>query len=191
VGPDPEQPDQRDGARTKIVWNAERQEYAIYAISGYNLYRARVGEAGDVLQAPELLSPDAYSQTFGGQFVAVAFGADDYLLYYDETDLLLTRVFAGDGGMSQVVVQNGEVRFPSLVLHADTLLVFRQNPDSGHGEVLAYDADLAEVAEAGGVLGEGVAMVDPQGAVDTTSGAFGVAYNGADGGVRFVAVSSE
>lgn len=185
VGPDPAQPDQRDGARTKIVWNGERQEYAIYAISGYDLYRARVSEAGDVLEAPTLLADTAYSQTFGGQFVAVAWGTDDYLLYHDETDLVLARVFEGAGGMAQVVVQAGEYRFPSMVLHAETLLVFREQPGTGFGEVLAYDADLQELPAVGGLLGGGVPMVYPQGAVDPVGEGFGVAYLDAAGAVQF------
>jgi hypothetical protein len=186
VGPDPEQPDQRDGARTKIVWNAEREEYAIYAISGYNLYRGRVSEAGDVLEAPALLADSAYSQTFGGQFVAVAHGEHDYLLYHDETDLVLARVF-GDGGMSEVVVQEGEYRFPSMVSTDEALLVFRERPDDGFGEVLAYDEDLQAVAEHSGLLGAGVVMPYPQGTVDPNSGRFAVAYaDGADVVLRVI-----
>ncbi|MBV1857313.1 MAG: hypothetical protein KUG77_02800 [Nannocystaceae bacterium] len=179
VGPDPEQPDQRDGARTKIVWNAERQEYAIYAISGYNLYRARVGEAGNLLGAPALLTDTAYSQTFGGQFVAAAWGEHDYLLYHDETDLVLARVFA-DGGMAEVVVQEGDYRFPSMVATDEALLVFRTQPGTGFGEVLAYDPDLQALPEYTGLLGEGVEMRNPQGAVDPVSGRFAVAYNDGD-----------
>ncbi len=185
VGPDPAQPDQRDGARTKIVWNAERQEYAIYAISGYNLYRGRVSEAGDVLEMPTLLADTAYSQTFGGQFVALAWGEDDYLLYHDETDLVLARVFAGAGGMTEVVVHEGEYRFPSMVLHGETLLVFREQPMTGFGEVIAYDANLQLIPESGGLLGAGVPMVYPQGAVDPATGTFAVVYNDAGGSVQF------
>lgn len=185
VGPDPAQPDQRDGARTKIVWNAERQEYAIYSISGYNLYRGRVSEAGDVLEMPTLIAETAYSQTFGGQFVALAWGEDDYLLYHDESDLVLARVFAGAGGMTEVVVQEGEYRFPSMVLRGEALLVFRQQPKTGFGEVIAYDANLQQLPESGGLLGDGVPMVHPQGAVDPATGAFAVAYNDESGSVLF------
>ncbi|MCR9166013.1 MAG: hypothetical protein ACE37F_17125 [Nannocystaceae bacterium] len=185
VGPDPEQPDQRDGARTKIVYHPGLQEYAIFVISGYNLYRGRVSEAGDVLEAPTLIADQAYSQTFNGQFVAAALGDEDYLLYHDETNLVLARVFPEDGGMSQVVVQEGEYRFPSMVAYEDTLLVFRQNPETGFGEVLAYDPDLQALPELSGILGDGEPMIYPQGAVDRETGTFAVVYQDAEGSVLF------
>jgi len=185
---DPNQGDDRDGNRTKIVWDPDTASFAIFNILDGRLYITRVDSAGTQLLSLVHLGW-AFSQTFSGQFSVAYYDGAYYVVYCDQTGqeweyaVRLIKVLP-DGTIenSVEVITGFFYRYPHLVEKDGELYIFTHDA-LGQGRADVYNHNLIALPGKSGVLGEGIPMQYPQATYDPSTGIWGVAYLSETGNV--------
>jgi hypothetical protein len=176
--------DERDAARTRIAWDPTSGTFGVLFVFTSQLYFMRVNPTGTVALAARAIGP-AYSQTFGGNFTALATGGAFFAAYDDNTTGTVVRKLGADGTtLAMAMVRPGEYRFPNMLEHAGTLYVFTHDA-STVGHVDAFDTALHPVTAHSGRIGDGRYMQYPVAALDASTGALSVVYLDAARAVQF------
>jgi len=183
IGKDPDQSDARSGARTKIAWDLENGGYGIFVIIGGEIYFQRISIDGTVLVSTRSLGA-GYSQTFGGQFVAL-YHAGAYSLVYPDGEKLLFKRIGLDGSIqASVTVAGHNVRQPHMFRKGDHFYVTYNEAD-GHARVKVYDTSATAVPGKSGPIGDGRTMTAPVSTYDPTYGRIAIVYLDANQKVVF------
>lgn len=177
LGPDPLQSDARSAARTQIVFDGAG--YGVFTIIGTHMYFSRV-EASDHIAVSMKDLGAAYSQTFSGEFSAVAGPSGTYVVAYDDmTSVKLVNFDRNGDVVKSVVAQAGAYIAPQLVASGGRYYVVTEDA-GGRGYLTVFDSSLTKIAD--GLIGGGLGrtMKYPTLAVDGTT--WMVAYQNQQGG---------
>jgi hypothetical protein len=175
VASDPGQNDDRDRARTKIVWDGTA--FAIFSILGQQMYLVRANAAGTVVTPRTSLFP-AYTGTFSGQFDVASINGDLFVLHRevgsDDTIKLRKLTAAGQVVATTTISSGADYRYPQLLVIGGELYAFT-NDANGMVELTVLDDQASILAGKSGIVGTS-AMHAPAPAYDATSGELGIAY---------------
>ncbi|MBW2736930.1 MAG: hypothetical protein JRH20_31495, partial [Deltaproteobacteria bacterium] len=178
IGYDPDRPDQRDGARTKIVWDPNTKSFATFFISDHRIFFARV-TGSSVLVAPTYIGP-GYSQTFGGQFKVLYAGGAYHVLYLDPTTYDVKLVDVSPVGVrgTTKTIQSAAGRksyvHPDMVAKDGKFYIVTNDHDSAVARLRVVEPDGTQLRE--GVLVAGRPMGFPVIAYDPANARFAIAY---------------
>lgn len=184
LGHDPLSSDDRDGARTRIVWDGTG--YGVFSIIGYHLYFVRVDAAGTIL-VPLTDLGTAYSQTFRGQFAALYRNGAYFVAHGDMNGM--SAVFRKIGMDGQVVasapITGGYNPWEVTMFEAGGLFYTLVNDMAENAIVTVFDENAVLVPGKSGPIGDGP-MPYPWPAYDAATGEVAIAYvsPGWDGDVR-------
>jgi hypothetical protein len=174
VGSDPGQNDDRDRARTKIVWDGGA--FAIFSILGNQMYMLRADVAGTVVTAQQSLFP-AYTETFSGQFDVASYNGKLFVVHRAlGNDTILFQKISAAGTVEETtpVSSGGDFRYPQMLEIGGLFYVFTTD-STGMVELTVLDESATIVAGKSGIVGTSP-MYAPSPAFDATTGELGIAY---------------
>ena len=136
----------------------------------------RISIDGTVLRSVMSLG-EGYSQTFGGQFVALYYDGAYSLLYSDRDELFYRRVGLDGSSIAQTKIASINVRYPSMIRKGAHFYAFwNEGGVTGRARVTVLDKDGNLVPGKSGPIGDGRTMKTPVAAYDATYDRIAVVY---------------
>lgn len=183
----PENIDERNNARTKIIWNKVKQEFGVFIIMSNKMYLIKLEKNGIIKKEKILLFNDAYSQAYGGEFNAFSMEGDYFVTYYSDTKkkTILTRISSSKNNSWKKTIRDGHYYFPSTFIKNN--LIYFINTDSNYyfGQVQVYDSKSNLIKRLSSLIGNGRKMIYPQATFQQRLGTIGVAFQNTEGNVLF------
>jgi hypothetical protein len=181
VAQDPKRSDDRSAARTKIAWDGSA--FGLFVIVGRQLYFARIGPSGEIQVGLQLLGP-AFSETFSGQFSAVALMGAYHVAYLDPQagQVVVLRVGLDGKAVGRTPVISGMYRYPHMIAQGGLLYLF--SSDAGNAGQVAVLDPAGRLLRDAVPIAPGRVMNSPVPAYDAARGAGAVAYLDAGGAVK-------